>query len=391
VALLLRRPARLPAPGQRGLPAPLRGRRLVDRDRLPPATRLIARLALAVVGTLLALLVLEGALRAKAWIEDEDRLGAALARPERPTGRGEHVTLRQLVRLSPNPRIIYELRPALDVVFLGERVVTTAEGIRAPAPALDKPAGSVRVVGIGDSVMFGWGVPYEQSYLPALEARLRAAAPERGWEIVNLAVPGYNTVMEVETLRVKGRRFKPDVVVVGYVWNDLDLPYFLRDRVDYLSPGESFLMRTLARAVGTLRGRSPASGAVTTPADALLEGLHARVPAVYRSLVGAGAFERAMTELAAMGRADGFAVVVHADDRLPDALAAICRALGFTVVEQGPLLETYMARHGIATLGGSVLTLSARDPHPSALGHAQIADALVDPVRRAAARSLSAR
>ena len=49
-----------------------------------------------------------------------------------------------------------------------------------------------------------------------------------------------------------------------------------------------------------------------------------------------------------------------------------------------------MIRHGIATLAGSALTLSARDPHPSALGHGQIADVLVDPVR-AAARPVSAR
>lgn len=322
----------------------------------------------------------------KAWTEDEERLGSALARVEAPTGRGQHVTLRQLVRLSPNPRIIYELRPGLDVMFLGERVVTGPDGIRAPAPALDKPAGAVRIVGVGDSVMFGWGVPYELSYLPALAARLGTASPERPWEVVNLAVPGYNTVMEVETLRAKGLRWKPDVVILGYVWNDLDLPYFLRDRVDFLSLRESFLVETLGHAARTLRGRSPAAA----PPDALVEGLNMRVPAVYRSLVGAGAFEGAMNELAALGRAHGFTVVVHVDSRLPAPLAAICRAHGFVVVEQAPALEAYMLRHGIAKLAGSALTLSAQDPHPSALGHGQIADALVEPVR-AAARPLSAR
>jgi lysophospholipase L1-like esterase len=345
-------------------------------------------MGLAAVGVGLALLVLEGALRVKAWMDDADRLEAAVAREEPPPARGQHVTLRQLVRVSSNPRIIYELRPELDVVFLGERVVTSPDGIRAPAPAPDKPAGTVRVVGIGDSVMFGWGVPYERSYLPALRDRLRAEAPDRRWDVVNLAVPGYNTAMEVETLRVKGLRWAPDVVIVGYVWNDLELPYFLRDRADYLSLSESFLGTLLSRAVTTLRAATPGRSALDTapPPDALVEGLHARVPAIYRSLVGADAFARAMNELAALGRARGFAVVVHTDNRLPEALAAICRAHGFTVVEQGPVLEAYMARHGIAELRGSVLTLSTADPHPSALAHGLIAETLLGAVRAAAAR-----
>jgi hypothetical protein len=356
--------------------------------------RVVARIALAAAGVVLALLVLEGALRAKAWMDD-DRLDAALAREEPPPARGQHVTLRQLVRLSPNRQIIYELRPDLDVMFLGERVLTGPDGIRAPVPALGRPPGAVRIVGIGDSVMFGWGVSYERSYLPVLEARLRAEAPGRRWEVVNLAVPGYNTVMEVETLRAKGLRWAPDVVIVGYVWNDLELPYFLRDRTDYLSLRESLLATVLSRAVGTVRAAArgrPASGVdAASAADALVEGGSGRVPAVYRSLVGAGAFGRAMNDLAALGRAEGFAVVLHVDQRLPEALAAICRAHGFTVVEQGPLLEAYMARHGIAELRGSALTLSAEDPHPSALAHGLIAETLVNPVLAAAARPVSAR
>jgi hypothetical protein len=342
----------------------------------------------------LALLVAEAALRGKAWIEDGDRLDAALARADRPLAWGEHVTLRQLVRLSPNPRILYELRPDLEVVFLGEWVHTSRDGIRAPAPDVEKPPGTVRIVGIGDSVMFGWGVPYDRSYLPELEARLRAAAPGRRWEVVNLAVPGYNTVMEVETLRTKGLRWAPDVVIVGHVWNDLELPYFLRDREDYLSLRESYLARTLSRAMGTLRaprGRPVERADAASPADALVEGGNGRAPAVYRSLVGVDAFRRAADELASLGRARGFAVVVHVDNRLPDALATVYRAHGFTVIEGGPGLEAYMARHAIAELPGSALALSATDPHPSALAHGLIAEALVAPVLAAAARALSAR
>ena len=55
--------------------------------------------------------------------------------------------------------------------------------------------------------MFGQGIEADDTYLVRLGERLERNVPERGWEIVNTAVPGYNTVMEVLSLR------KPSVVV----------------------------------------------------------------------------------------------------------------------------------------------------------------------------------
>ena len=59
-------------------------------------------------------------------------------------------------------------------------------------------------------------------------------------EIINTAVPGYNTVMEIETMKENGLRYKPDIVIVGYIVNDFDLPNFIRETENYFSFQRSF-------------------------------------------------------------------------------------------------------------------------------------------------------
>ena len=75
-------------------------------------------------------------------------------------------------------------------------VHTSSQGFRDREYAAAKASGSYRVLGVGDSLMFGWGVDEGRDYLSVLERRLEREHPERSWEVINTAVPGYNTVME---------------------------------------------------------------------------------------------------------------------------------------------------------------------------------------------------
>jgi hypothetical protein len=80
-----------------------------------------------------------------------------------------------------------------------------------------------------------------KDYLAVLEERLAKEVPNERWEVLNMAVPGYNTAMEVETLKARGLAYEPDVVVVGFCWNDIDLPNFVRAPAEYLSLHRLFL------------------------------------------------------------------------------------------------------------------------------------------------------
>jgi lysophospholipase L1-like esterase len=349
----------------------------------------LLRWCLAASSVLITLLVLEAGLRVYAYRRQRasavawQNLGAPLVPPVQ---RG-NVSLLQIIRLSANPKVIYELLPSQSVQFLDQRVTINALGFRGPPVGLVKPPGTKRIVGLGDSLMFGWGVGDTEYYLALIAERFARQAPGSRVEVINSAVPGYNTVMEVETLKEKLLQLTPDVVIIEYVDNDLDLPNFLDQPRSPFALDHLFLHDWLA---ARLAGRAwdPAHRLAFAPRDPFherrFEGNPDRVPAQYRALVGIAAYRAAMSELKALSVARRFAVVVFSRAQFPDDIAAVCNALGLPMVSAWPALEGYLTEHGGARYEESVLALSAKDPHPSALGHRLMADVLFDYLQRAA-------
>jgi hypothetical protein len=93
---------------------------------------------------------------------------------------------------------------------------TNAAGFRDAPHADAKAPGAYRVAVLGDSFVFGSGVPQD-----AILTRRLAAHLGPGFEIVNLGVPGYGTDQELLTLRRWGRKLSPDLVLLGFFWNDV--------------------------------------------------------------------------------------------------------------------------------------------------------------------------
>jgi lysophospholipase L1-like esterase len=335
-------------------------------------------MVLAAASAFVGLAVLEATFRGRAGLASRAGMGSAQPARVAPGGR---VRLGDVVRPSANPRIVYELIPGLDVELLGARLRTSPDGFRGEAvpPSRTRPA--VRVVGLGDSVMFGWGVREEDAYLARMAALLEASSEGVAWEVVNTAVPGYNTVMEVETLEAKGLRFDPDLVVLNFVGNDLGLPNFIEERPDVLSLRRSFLLDFVR---GRLRGEPEAGPRlVGVPAEVRRFGeAHLdRVPARYRGLLGLEAWRSAMERLGALSRAHGFEVVVLSHPEIPGFVRDTARALGFAVVETGETVRAWAREHGVEGIQEPPLTLTAADPHPSAVGHEIIAQVLADSLR----------
>jgi hypothetical protein len=94
-----------------------------------------------------------------------------------------------------------------------------ARGYRDLDRTLAKPAGTRRLLALGDSFAWGASVEFEDAYPQRLERGLSRRRQER-WEAVSLALPGMNTVDQVSQLAGEGFAYAPDVVVLGYVMND---------------------------------------------------------------------------------------------------------------------------------------------------------------------------
>ena len=335
------------------------------------------------VTVVLTLVALEAALRAFAWLGDEATLDDI--RERRPTPQeAREAELGTIIRPSLSPGVIYELIPDLDVQYVGARVTTSASGFRRPAPAgVERPQRTLRIVGLGDSVMFGAGVGDDETYLAVLTRHLGARRTDLVWESVNTAVPGYNAAMEVAVLEAKGLAYQPDLVIIGFVGNDLHLPNFLLLRPDHLTPRESYLWRFVSTRLGRASARK-SIGLVGTNefGDGFdVETDPERVPPEYGHMVGPDGYRRAMRRLVELRNDRRFELVMvnqRGLGRFDRVVRATCAELGVPVVDGSPRLHEWLRARGLQQYLGSPLSVGSDDPHPSALGHGLVADALFE-------------
>jgi lysophospholipase L1-like esterase len=123
------------------------------------------------------------------------------------------------LRESENQLIEYELVPNSEGYAWGAEVKVNRHGFRDRNYNIKKPAGTYRVLVIGDSVTFGIKLPIEGTFPEILEQSFRhhnIAA-----EVLNFSVAGYDTIQEVALFQERGLQFDPDEVLVGYCMNDL--------------------------------------------------------------------------------------------------------------------------------------------------------------------------
>jgi lysophospholipase L1-like esterase len=89
------------------------------------------------------------------------------------------------------------------------------QGLRDVEHAYAKPPGARRLLLLGDS--FGWGYGVEQDR--GVAAVLAARCPDL--EVINSSVSGYSTDQEYLYWRDEGRRYGPDIVLVLFHENDI--------------------------------------------------------------------------------------------------------------------------------------------------------------------------
>lgn len=345
---------------------------------------LVPKLLLSLTVGALGLLLVEISLRVLAHQKNQETLHATLARLEPPT-TASNAGMANIVRISSNERISYELQPNLQRrTFRKTTVSTDAQGFRVtgePGPASND---SVTILGIGDSMMFGHGIEDGETYLARLKASLVAAHPERSFQVINTAVPGYNTVMEVETLRTKCLDFDPDLVILHLVGNDYSPPHFVRAQRDVFTWERSFLWKELSLT-------SPDGDAVRLARGFDLghtQALRGRdgtgpAPADIEALFGPVAFSGALDNLVELQRAHGFELLVFTSTELGRERTMLGETAerGMEHLSLTSDLRDWLSAHGDiafdhAAYLDSALVVGPDNAHPSAIQHQLAADRL---------------
>ncbi|MBT3192161.1 MAG: SGNH/GDSL hydrolase family protein [Verrucomicrobia bacterium] len=206
--------------------------------------------------------------------------------------------------VSANKKLVYELRSNQNMKFGNRELRTNRAGIRADRDyTIEKPPSTVRIIGLGDSGMWGWSVHQHELYMALLEKSLGKRSGKT-YEVLNLAVPGYNTFQEVEMLRHKGLAYNPDIVVINWCRNDPDAPFFASKPRTYDSKEISYVWLLLFDRAQFKRETAP----IVMKAGEVDK---AFVDPVILEHSGWKGVKRSLAELKQLGQEHGFRILVY--------------------------------------------------------------------------------
>ena len=118
--------------------------------------------------------------------------------------------------------------PALGQLYAG-LYSYNSDGIRDDEIDELRTANSRRILALGDSFTFGQGVRFEECYPQQLERELSSGEPSREIQVINAGKPAANTEWEVAYLERRGERYDPDLVLVQFYSNDIEVREYADD------------------------------------------------------------------------------------------------------------------------------------------------------------------
>ena len=117
-----------------------------------------------------------------------------------------------------DPLLGWHHRPGQQGLFVraGDRIEVRINdrGLRDHDYAYQRSAGKQRILVLGDSFAWGFGVAQDEVFTERIEAALDDV------EVINAGVSGYSTDQELLWLKNEGVKYRPDLVILLLVGND---------------------------------------------------------------------------------------------------------------------------------------------------------------------------
>lgn len=122
-----------------------------------------------------------------------------------------------------NAKVGYLLNPHYDDVGTSSKVHVKINsiGLRDKDYSVAKPASTYRILAVGDSNTFGYGVNAEDTYPSKLEKLLNEQSSPCRFEVLNCGSCGYNTYQEYAFIKEVALELQPDAVILQICYNDV--------------------------------------------------------------------------------------------------------------------------------------------------------------------------
>jgi hypothetical protein len=234
----------------------------------------------------------------------------------------------------PDAHAQYALKPnAVRTMKLREftyRMEMNSVGFRGPEFSAEPAPSITRVLLLGDSFTFGWGVDFDKTYGAVIERTLNRDSQDRRFEVINGGVPGYNTLNALRLFEARGMAVKPRYVILQLLVDD-----DVRDNLVSGLSARTVIDDTLFTTPSVEKARSRLAPGHTLTAKDVLETDLADAPA--RPL-----YERIKAGLEASSHLYRFAV-----ERVPTAqveqVKRVLRRVGFDIPQDDT--ETMLGFH----------------------------------------------
>lgn len=123
--------------------------------------------------------------------------------------------------LQVDPFLLWDMPPGVRSEQ-GVEVHVNSRGMRGPDFEVPKPSGRKRILAVGDSSVYGFGVEDSEVFSSVLADRMGAPV-----EVLNGAVGGYSTIQSLRFLYRNLSDIQPDLLLVANLWSDNNFDSFV--------------------------------------------------------------------------------------------------------------------------------------------------------------------
>lgn len=255
----------------------------------------------------------------------------------------------------PAPEVHHLQVPGAAAMLQGVEVRINARGLRDRDFDAQAPAGVKRLLLMGDSVTFGWGVAQDRTYAKVCEQEL---AKTGKYELINAAVVNHTTARMLAFYRQELHTYGAPVVL---------LAFFINNANESADPGIRAYLDTPLEFPVFLYSRLRRVTARGPDFDTMHRQLYAAENPLYKAFS-----ERLTGFIAELKKAGKQVIVVNVPDAahldepkyryqdITDTVLGLARTAGAQTIDLYPAVKGMPARD---------IVNSAEDRHPNAEGH----------------------